>query len=690
MFDTAIWAAITPKITMASFGAIAPAVVLVVTALLLMLFVSFKVDREIQVFTTFLGIGLAAFLLWSVGLHRFPEVDVQFAAQQAISYVEVDAFAMFFHMIFLAVAAVTCLLSVRYLALYHRQPGEFFALVLFATVGMMVMTAARDLLVMYLALETMSLTTYVLVGSLGPQRASQEGALKYFLVGAMGSAIFLFGMAFLYGATGSLHFDVIGNQAATAILGTSRATAGYFTLGATFLLVGFAFKVAAVPFHMWTPDAYDGAPTPVTMMMAISVKAAAFAVFARVVVVSLDLGGKNWVGLVLLVISAATMIWGNFAAIAQRNIKRMLAYSSVAHAGYMLMAIVAREELSLATSALRFYFFVYMITTIGAFTVVLIFEKKDRRALLLSDYAGMAKKYPVASAALSLFLLSLAGIPPTAGFLGKWFIFSAAIKTGYIVLAVVGVLASLVSVYYYTRVIYTMYMMPESEDSAISEDLTPYPYEQRLMIALAALVLLVGIFPDSIAGLTQRGVLEPVARKGLAALKLQKQHLAAQKKEKREAARKAQQRRRARHQRARQYRQRRHMRRAPRVVRKAPIRRVIRQAPPRRVVVRQVPPRPLPVKRAVVPVRRPVAPVLHRIVPPTVVRRAVPRDVIRRVAPPLRITLPTTKPVKPSPRPLPVVKPTSRRPASPASRPVAPTSRAVAPASRPTSVPSPR
>ena len=534
MFDLAFWAAITPQFTLASFGVIAPVVILLLTAILLLFLVVAKAERDLQLFVVFAGLGVAAFWLWASNGGRFPHIDAVTAAKEAVPYLEVDDFTAFFHMIFIVMAAIVCLLSLRYLALYEKYTGEFFVMVLFATIGMMVMTAARDLLTMYLALELMSIATYVLVGYLLPERRSQEAALKYFFAGAFGSAIFLFGMAFLYGATGSFAYEPIGRAAAVAVMGSSQATAGYFTVGAVFVIVGFSFKIAAVPFHMWAPDAYDGAPTPITLMMAVAVKAAAFAVFARILFVSLDLGGYNFVGLVLATLCALTMIWGNAAALAQRNLKRLLAYSSIAHAGYMMMALVAREEVVRSLSALRFYFLIYLITTVGAFTVLLTFERKGRKSLEIEDYAGIAKRFPISAAVLLICLLSLAGIPPTAGFLGKWHVFSAAIKTGHISLAILGVLTSLISVYYYLRVVYVMYMLPLKEEGATAGDLAPYPYEQRLSLSLALLVVIVGLFPDSLSALSQRGILAPTARIGAIRLRKKKEAIAAEEAKKRQ------------------------------------------------------------------------------------------------------------------------------------------------------------
>jgi NADH-quinone oxidoreductase subunit N len=335
----------------------------------------------------------------------------------------------------------------------HRN--EFYILLLFSISGMMLMAMAADLILVFMALELLSIPLYVLAGFALPRQDSEEAALKYFLLGAFAGGFVVYGVALVFGATGSTALTSI-----TASISAGNANLAFLTAGAALILVGFGFKVAAVPFHMWTPDVYQGSPSPVTAFMAVCAKAAGFAALMRVFVTAFPAIAQD-ITPILWVLSALTMILGNIVAIAQRNIKRMLAYSSIAQAGYILMALVpyGNGEVSQdAVASALFFLMAYAFTTFGAWAVVIALEKAEGRGLELDDYAGLAAKYPALAAAMTVFMLSLTGVPPTLGFVGKFYLFRTVIEGGYIGLAVIGVLTSLVSAYYYLRVVVIMYM----------------------------------------------------------------------------------------------------------------------------------------------------------------------------------------------------------------------------------------
>ncbi|HEX7239553.1 MAG TPA: NADH-quinone oxidoreductase subunit N, partial [Longimicrobiaceae bacterium] len=383
--------------------------------------------------------------------------------------------------IFLLAAALSLFVSMGYLDRKGINRGEFHVLVLFATVGMMLMGGARDLMMMFVALEVMSVSIYVLVGFDRMDARSSEGSLKYFLLGAFSSAFFLYGIALTFGATGSTNLGVIGPGGAEGV----RSGNLMLLAGAALLMVGLGFKVAAMPFHMWTPDAYDGAPTPVTALMSTGVKAAAFAAFFRVFGVAFAGMYEHWATVVFW-LAAITMVVANLVAATQGSLKRMLAYSSIAHAGYLLVALMAAQTGGAA--AFLFYLLVYTLMTAGAFGVLIANGRGTEEWVTLEDFAGFGWRHPLLGAAFSIFLLSLAGFPLTAGFLGKLFILRAAIEGGLQVLAVILVLASLVSYFYYLRVIVVMYMQPSR---AGVEAPAPVPGAARFALgAAAALVLL--------------------------------------------------------------------------------------------------------------------------------------------------------------------------------------------------------
>jgi NADH-quinone oxidoreductase subunit N len=395
-----------------------------------------------------------------------------------------DRFAVFFKALLLVTSALVVLLSVDYLKRNDYRPGEYLALVMFATVGMMTMASGVNLAVIYVGLELMALSTYILAGYFRREVKSHEAAAKYFVLGALSSGILLYGLSLIYGATGTLDLATLARVLASGKPGTSAM------VGVALLACGFLFKVAAVPFHVWTPDVYEGAPTPITAFMSVGPKAAAFAMFLRVFIGGLAPLAASWVWLVG---SAAvlTMIWGNVAALTQDNVKRMLAYSSIAHAGYALVGLVAGGPAGV--NSVLFYMLVYTVTNLGAFGFVIMLESRGYAGETVTDYAGLARRHPAAAFGMLLFMLSLGGIPPTAGFMGKLYLFAAAVNAGYVWLVVIAVVMSAVSLYYYLRIVLQMYL--REGDGAEPADLVAAPWTERVVWACGVAVLVIGMLP---------------------------------------------------------------------------------------------------------------------------------------------------------------------------------------------------
>ena len=376
-----------------------------------------------------------------------------------------DGFSSFLQLIFLSVGIIAIAQAYDYIQRRKIVRGEYYTLLLFATSGMMLMAQAGDLIVVFLALELLSIPLYILSGIARPEAESEESAMKYFLLGAFASSFVIYGIALVYGATETT--NILGILAATQM---GIANSGLLIVGALLILVGLGFKVAAVPFHMWMPDVYHGAPSSVTAFMSVGAKAGGFAALLRIFTAAFPIIGPTWAP-IIIGISVLTMFWGNVAAIAQTNIKRMLAYSSIAHAGYILMALPAAAEVGLArdaVSASLFYILTYAVSNLGAWGVVLSLEKSEGKGLSIEDYAGLGAKKPGLALAMALFMLSLIGLPPTAGFIGKFYIFRSVVDAGLIGLALVGVITSLISAYYYLRVVIVMYMR-EGEPEVRSE-----------------------------------------------------------------------------------------------------------------------------------------------------------------------------------------------------------------------------
>ncbi len=414
-----------------------------------------------------------------------------------------DGFSIFLHIVFLLSGALAILLALNYLPRTGIERGEFYILLLFTLGGMMLMAQAADLIVVFLALELLSIPLYILSGFARPRLSSEESAMKYFLLGAFASGFLVYGIALTYGATGSTNLSAI-----FAAAQSETAAKGLLLAGAALILVGLGFKVAVVPFHMWTPDVYDGAPSVVTAFMSVGAKAGGFAALLRVFVVAFPNLAVQWAGIAAL-IAALTMTLGNFAAIAQSNIKRMLAYSSIAHAGYILMGLVAagspREGLTdFSVGAALFYLLAYALTNLGTWAIVIAVERAEgdsSAGLSLDDYAGLGARRPGLALAMALFMLSLTGLPPTVGFVAKFYVFRAAIDAGYMWLALVGVLTSLVSAYYYLRIVIIMYMR-EGEGRAIVNTALNFTVG---LTALATFVF--GLLPGPLMDLATRSVL---------------------------------------------------------------------------------------------------------------------------------------------------------------------------------------
>ncbi|MCZ6904670.1 MAG: NADH-quinone oxidoreductase subunit N [Acidobacteria bacterium] len=395
-----------------------------------------------------------------------------------------DAFSVYFRFLLLAIAALTLLSSLGYVEREGFPPGEFYALILFGTVGMGLMVASAELIVVFLGLEMSSISTYILAGYRRQDSLSNEASLKYFLLGSFATAFFLYGIAFVYGLTGTTNLTILADRLQTPLGATRLALVAMILM-----FVGLAFKVSCVPFQVWTPDVYEGAPTPVTAFLSAGPKAAAFAVFLRIALAVFEPTGET--GFWILWISAAlTMTFGNFAALVQTNIKRLLAYSSIAHAGYILVGFASGTPEGRA--AVMFYLVAYSLMNLGAFAVVAHLAGKGDRWVRLEDFTGLSRERPALAACLAIFMLSLTGIPLTAGFFGKFYLFSAAVNSGLIGLTILGMLNSAVSVYYYLRVVVMMYMR-EGPRPAPTESI---PWALGAALALSVLgTLYLGILP---------------------------------------------------------------------------------------------------------------------------------------------------------------------------------------------------
>ena len=413
------------------------------------------------------------------------------------SMIALDRFALFSNWIILAGAGLGVLISQSYVQRQGLQAAEFYALLIYSTVGLMVMAAARDLIVIFLGLEIMSVSVYVLAAINRRDRISAEAGLKYFLLGAFSTGFFLYGIALVYGAAGSTHISAIAEPIAS---GTAHGA--LLAFGIALLAVGFSFKVSMVPFHMWTPDVYEGAPTPVTAFMSVAVKAGAFLAFFRVFSVAFPNAYESWWA-ILWWLAVLTMVVANLIATVQVSVKRMLAYSGIAHAGYLMVAIVAANET--AAAGLLFYLLIYTLMNIGAFGIVILVSDQGEDRLEIQEYAGFGWRHPSLGVLFTVFLLSLAGFPGTGGFIGKVFLLQGAMEANLVYLSVVLVLTTVASYWYYLRVAWFMWMRDESPDTAGRPIHVPVAMRVAL-IGGVILIVYLGVFPGATMDLARSSV----------------------------------------------------------------------------------------------------------------------------------------------------------------------------------------
>lgn len=500
-----ILATIHINVTLADWGSVLPEVIVGAGMLLLMLIDVFVPGRKtnITTWTTMVVLALAflaSMHLWTTGM-----------TTSLYGTVTSDRFALFFNFTILISAALAVLISPSYISTSAFDPGEYYALVLGAVLGMMLMAAGLNLMVLFIALELLSLSLYILAGFERFRPRSQEAGFKYFLLSSFASAFLLYGFALLYGVTGSTNLLRISTCLAghAHVCSAAATSSPLLYIGIGLMLVGFAFKVSIVPFHMWTPDVYEGAPTPVTAFMSVATKAALFAAFIRVFSMSLASVESHWYG-ALWALAIATMVVGNVAALAQTNMKRLLAYSGIAHAGYILVAMAANN--ALGQSAVAFYFLAYAFMNIGAFVLVSVLESQGLAGDEISTYRGLFYRNPALALATAVFMFSLAGFPPTAGFFAKYLAFEAAVKAGHVDLVVIGVITSLISVFYYLRVVAVMFLQRETAPEPLpgaeevpAQEQTPPAADLAAWTAVAGTIGL-GIIPMGFLNLATESV----------------------------------------------------------------------------------------------------------------------------------------------------------------------------------------
>jgi len=474
----------------ADFYRVMPELIWCGFGVLLMLIQSLTKNRP--ALTTVAFIGAAAGSASSIFGMRYPGPGF-------FGLIQSDTFSFFFHLLLGSVAALVILSAEPYLTRERLEGAEFFALILFATAGMGVLASAQELLTAFIGLEMSSIASYVLAGYRRDTLKSSESSLKYFLLGSFATAFFLYGIALVYGASGSTILTSMGQ--------IDDAQMPLMKLGLALILIGLGFKVAIAPFQIWTPDVYEGAPTPVSALFAAGPKAAAFALLLRIFA-TVPAATHYWFW-AFWILAALTMFVGNLGALVQTNLKRLLAYSSIAHAGYILVAFAAVTGMTSgdtstifsgvpAYAAVLFYLLSYALVKVGAFTIVSQLGGKDEKYVTLEDYAGLSQRHPIAAAALSLFLLSLLGLPVTAGFFGKFYIFKAAVNSNLIWLAVLMAVNSIIGAYYYLKVIVAMYMREPSEDSAATAPIA-FPATVNIVLAITAIgTVYFGLFPNQV------------------------------------------------------------------------------------------------------------------------------------------------------------------------------------------------
>ena len=455
-----------------------PELIIILTFILVAIFDLFNsLQKTFTAWLTIVGSAIALYV--SINMLSLGTEGTEFS-----NMIQVDKYSLFFNVIFLVSTILVVLISMNYLGRQDRRQGEYYLLILLATLGMMLMASGNELIVVFLGLELMSLSLYVLAGYFRRSMASSEAGMKYLLLGAFASGFFLYGIALIYGGAGTTSIPQIASVL------TVGSKSPLLLAGMFLLIVGFGFKVALVPFHQWAPDVYEGAPTSIAAFISAGPKAAGFAAFLRIFMDALQNIQSEWI-VVITILAALTMTIGNLVAIAQRNIKRMLAYSSIAHAGYVLVGLAAANKDGISSA--MFYLFVYCIMNIGAFGAVILARTEDGESLMISDYAGLGFKKPLLALFMTLMLLSLAGFPPTAGFVGKFYIFRSAVEAGQIWLVIIGAVNTAISAFYYLRVVVAMYMRePEAE-----LDFLAYPRILIIALTLATIgVVLIGILPS--------------------------------------------------------------------------------------------------------------------------------------------------------------------------------------------------
>ncbi len=460
---------------LADLGAIAPELALAAFGLVLLVADLIVSDKRKLAHLSLGILAISAFLLFRLG-------DLSTSAYGG--QVSIDPFASYFKFIFLIAAALTIGISTRYLDIEREHHGEYYALILFATMGMMFMASGTDLVTLYIGLETMAIATYVLVGFLRGNQRSNEASLKYFLLGAFSSGVLLYGMSLLYGISGSTNLVEIAEALSRRPVTDPISLVAMITVAS-----GMFFKIAAFPFHQWVPDAYEGAPASVTAFMSVAVKAASFAMMVRIFMIGIYPLRDQWLP-VFAAVCVMTITVGNVAALTQTNVKRMLAYSSISHAGFVLLGLIAGNDTGM--TAVVLYLFVYTFMNLGAWTIIVALRRRDVIGDHVDDLNGLFFKHPAVATVMLVFLLSLAGIPPTAGFVAKYYLFASVIETGHTALAVLAALNVVVGVYYYMRVVVAMFINESTENTGLA--LSP-GLVTVLAIALI-LTLFIGLYPD--------------------------------------------------------------------------------------------------------------------------------------------------------------------------------------------------
>ncbi len=481
-----------PPIPLEEFLSLLPEGFLLTAGMLLLIVSSIGkgVTSRTATVVTVLSLALTAVLLVWIG--------VESGARPILAGMFiVDGYAFFWKLLLILATGLTAIVSCRFVEEGGYRAGEFFSLLMLAATGMLLMASGFNLLSIWISLELMALSSYILAGYFKLETRSNEAAIKYFVLGALSSGILLYGISLVYGATGTVGLEGV----ASALPAAAQTKPTLIAIGWLLMAIGLFFKVAAVPFHIWTPDVYVGAPTPVTAFLAVCSKAASFAILVRIFFVALPGLRVDW-QIVTAAVAALTMIWGNLAALTQKNVKRMLAYSSIAHAGYVLMGVLAFSEDGLW--AVLFYMLAYSLITLGTFGTVVLLERKEYAGERYEDYAGLARRAPLLAAMMLLFMLALTGIPPTGGFFGKVYLFAAAVEAGWTWVAVIGVLMSAVSLYYYLGIVVQMYFKEADDD-------TPAPLAAPgLVVAIgfcALATLLLGVWPEPLVEFAKSSLL---------------------------------------------------------------------------------------------------------------------------------------------------------------------------------------